>query len=63
MFGLHFIKTGLISKDSGKYYTDIFDIRHSSDYDDYIELTEVKTLELIPPAHRLIEEIEAQLNL
>ena len=31
MFGLHFVKTGLISKESGKYYTDIFDIRHSSD--------------------------------
>jgi uncharacterized protein (UPF0332 family) len=62
MFGLHFIKTCLISKDSGKYYTDIFDIRHSSDYDDFIELTEEKTIELIPPAKKLIKEIEILLQ-
>jgi len=62
MFGLHFIKPGLISKDSGKYYTDIFDIRHSSDYDDFIELTEEKTIELIPPAKKLIKEIEILLQ-
>lgn len=58
MFGLHFIKTGLVSKESGKYYSDIFDIRHSSDYDDFIEVTQEKTLALIPPAEKLIKEIE-----
>ena len=31
MFGLHFIKTGIIPKSLGKFYTDIFDMRHTGD--------------------------------
>jgi uncharacterized protein (UPF0332 family) len=62
MFGLKFVKTGLVSKETGKFYSDIFDIRHSSDYDDFIELTQEKTLELISPAKKLIQEIETILN-
>ena len=58
MFGLHFVKTGLVSKESGKFYTDIFDIRSSTDYDDFIEIDEEKALRLISPAERLILEIE-----
>ena len=26
MFGLHFVKSGLIDKEAGKFYTDIFDM-------------------------------------
>ena len=29
MFGLHFIKSGLIDKELGKFYTDIFDKRQT----------------------------------
>lgn len=58
MFGLHFVKSDLITKESGKFYTDIFDIRHSCDYDDFIEITKENTLGLIFPAQKLIEEID-----
>ena len=34
MLGLHFVKTGKISTDLGKVFTDLFDKRHASDYDD-----------------------------
>jgi uncharacterized protein (UPF0332 family) len=37
MFGLHFIKTGLIAGDCGKFYSEIFDMRLSGDYDDFAE--------------------------
>ncbi|MFC0877258.1 HEPN domain-containing protein [Saccharicrinis sp. FJH2] len=57
MFGLHFIKTGLIHKDSGKFYTDIFDKRQTSDYDDFVVFTEIEIRSMIAPAHQLIEEI------
>lgn len=57
MFGLHFVKSGKISKESGKFYSDIFDIRHSSDYDDFIEISEEKALKLIVPAQKMISEI------
>jgi uncharacterized protein (UPF0332 family) len=58
MFGLHFVKKGLISRDLAKFYTDIFDKRQISDYDDYIEFNRDEVVSLIPLAEQLIEEIE-----
>jgi uncharacterized protein (UPF0332 family) len=62
MFGLHFVKTGLILKESGKFYTDIFDKRQTGDYDDFVELTEDDVVSLIDPAKQLIAEIEILLS-
>jgi len=62
MFGLHFVKSGLIDKESGKFYTDIFDLRQTGDYDDYIDFTKEDVLDLIDPANELISKIEALLS-
>ncbi|MDF1549269.1 MAG: HEPN domain-containing protein [Bacteroidales bacterium] len=58
MFGLHFIKPGIINKDLGKFYSDIFDKRQTGVYDDFISYTEADVLELIEPAIQLVREIE-----
>ncbi|MBS3773982.1 MAG: HEPN domain-containing protein [Bacteroidales bacterium] len=58
MFGLHFVKKGLIDKDLARFYTDIFDKRQTSDYDDFIEFSREEVVSLIPSAEQLIEEIE-----
>lgn len=58
MFGLHFIKTGLIPKESGKFYTDIFDKRQTGDYDDFVEMGKEDVIGLLEPAKRLVTEIE-----
>ena len=58
MFGLHFIKSGIISKDFGKFYSDIFDMRHSGDYDDFIDYTKEDVMDVWGPANALISEIE-----
>ena len=58
MFGLHFIKTGIIENELGKFYTDIFDMRQTGDYDDYIDFKKTDVLDLIKPANRLISKIE-----
>jgi uncharacterized protein len=50
MFGFHFIKTGIIDKDIGKYYSDIFDNRQFGDYDDFVEYTRENVVALIEPA-------------
>ena len=62
MFGLHFIKTGIIDKEAGKFYTDIFDMRQTGDYDDYIDFKKEDVLELIEPANELISKIELLLT-
>ena len=37
MMHKHFVKHNLISQSDGAFYSDIFEYRHSSDYDDYVE--------------------------
>ena len=56
MFGLHFIKTGLIDTDSGRFYTRLFDLRQTGDYDDFIDFDRQKVLELVEPANKLITQ-------
>jgi uncharacterized protein (UPF0332 family) len=62
MFGLHFIKTGLIDKELGKFYTDIFDKRQTGDYDDFVDFTKDEIVNMISPARKLINSIEKILN-
>ncbi len=58
MFGLHFIKTGLIPKEFGKYYTDLFDRRQTGDYDDFVDYDKETVEELYKPAGEFIMLIE-----
>jgi uncharacterized protein (UPF0332 family) len=58
MFGLHFIKTGLIPKEFGKYYTDLFDRRQTGDYDDFVDYDKETVEELYKPADDFISLIE-----
>ena len=44
MFGLHYIKTGIIDKELGKFYSDIFDMRQTGDYEDYVDFEEEDVL-------------------
>jgi uncharacterized protein (UPF0332 family) len=62
LFGLHFVKKGLISRDSAKFFTDIYDKRQTSDYNDYMEFNRDEVVSLIPLAKQLIEEIEKLLD-
>jgi uncharacterized protein (UPF0332 family) len=36
MFGFHFIQTGLVSKEDGRLFSDLFDRRQTGDYDDFV---------------------------
>ncbi len=58
MFGLHFIKTGLIDRELGRYYSNIFDKRLTGDYDDFIEYVKDDVLALLKPAQEFVKEID-----
>ena len=58
MFGLHFIKTNIIPVRFGKFYSDIFDMRLTGDYDDFIDFSKDDVLDVIEPAKDLISRIE-----
>ena len=37
MFGLHFVQSGLVSKEYGRFFSDLYDRRQTGDYDDFID--------------------------
>jgi len=62
LFGLHFVKAGLISQESGDFYTLIFELRQTGDYGDFIVFLKEEVYALIEPAKTLIKEVEALLT-
>ncbi len=54
LFGLHFVKTGIISIETGKFFSYIFDKRQTGDYDDFYDFDKEDVLELFEPANELI---------
>jgi uncharacterized protein (UPF0332 family) len=58
MFGLHFIKPGIISEKSGDFYKHLFDKRQTGDYEDLIVFSKEEVVALLQPAKVLISEIE-----
>jgi uncharacterized protein (UPF0332 family) len=57
MFSLHFIKTGLIPKESGDFYTQLFQDRLLADYDDEAVYTKEYVENYLGLAKSLIEQI------
>ena len=54
-------KTGVIDKELGKFYSDIFDMRQTGDYEDFIDFGKEDVMDLIEPANNLINKIESLL--
>ena len=61
MLGLHFVSKGLITKESGRAFSNLFDSRQSGDYDDFVYSTREEVDELLPKAQRFVEEVDALL--
>lgn len=61
-FPEHFIKTGIIPKQSGKIYSQLFTWRQKGDYDDFFDFDEEKVLPYVKPTSDLIALIEKLLR-
>ncbi len=57
MFSLHFIVSGILPKDYGKTFSRLFEMRHSSDYDDFIYCDKDMVDEYTPKAQELVDGI------
>lgn len=62
MLGLHFIKTGKISKEMGTLYSRLFSMRQTGDYGDTFDLTEEDVMPLVAPTKNLLETINGLLH-
>jgi uncharacterized protein (UPF0332 family) len=58
-FTQHFIKTGVIDKESGTVYAQLFTWRQKGDYDDLFDFNESKVMPLFDPVEQLIKKIES----
>jgi uncharacterized protein (UPF0332 family) len=61
MFGLHFIKTGVIDQELGKFYSSLFNKRQTGDYEDFLDHNQEDVEALVEPARSLIYTVEALL--
>ncbi len=61
-FSEHFIKTGLISKDLGKIYSQLFTWRQKGDYDDLFYFEKDKVEPYFKPVKELIDIVEKIIN-
>lgn len=57
LFNKHFIKTGIISDELGKFYKDLYEKRHEGDYTDFIEFTQERVDTMYHAAIKFVEEI------
>ena len=58
LLGIHFVSKGIISKEQGKFYGKLFELRHTGDYDDWTTIDAEDILPRLEPAQKFIEEIE-----
>ena len=62
MLSLKFIKAGLLEKELGMLYSDLFDFRQKGDYGDFFDFDENTVLPLFPQVERFVKEIEELLK-
>ena len=61
-FHAEFVKTGIIDKNFGKLYSDLFDWRQEGDYADFIAFDQVTVAPLLEQTEKLIIVIEKLLK-
>jgi uncharacterized protein (UPF0332 family) len=55
---LHFVKSGLLDKEFGMLYGDLFDLRQKGDYGDFFDFEEQQIMKLIPRVEEFLKTIE-----
>ncbi len=63
LFGLHFISKNTISKDLGRFYSKLYEMRQTGDYDDVYNFLEEDVKPLIEPTKQFNEYIEIQISI
>ena len=57
-FGLHFVSKEFVSKEQGKLFKQLFNLRQDGDYDDWFNVSEEDVKPFLEPAEKFIETIE-----
>ena len=60
--GLHFVSKDMISKEEGKFFKQLFQLRQNGDYDDWFDIKEQDVLPLVEHTENFITKIENLIN-
>jgi uncharacterized protein (UPF0332 family) len=60
--GLHFVRTGVLPVEQGKFYQRLFELRQTGDYSDWITIEEEDVKPLVDKAALFIHSIEKLLD-
>ena len=55
---MHFIKTGMLDKESGRLFGDLFDLRQKGDYSDFFNIEEKHVIPKIPKVEQFLNKIQ-----
>ena len=58
----HFIKKGLLTKEHGRFFKGLYELRQDGDYGDWKIIREEDIVPLLEPAQKFIEDIEKLIN-
>jgi uncharacterized protein (UPF0332 family) len=58
LFNEHFIKTGKVSVEMGRFFSRMYDFRQKGDYADYVQFEEEKLKEWLASAENFINELD-----
>lgn len=62
LFNRHFVKTGRVSKELGRTYNDLYELRQEGDYVDLLYIDESQVRSRVPQAKVFVEEVAALAN-
>lgn len=57
LFGLHFVNTGIVDREIGKLYSNVFELRQSGDYDDWKVIEEKDIVPLFDQVENFLQTI------
>lgn len=58
LFNEHFVRTGKVSVESGRFFSRMYDFRQKGDYADFVEFEEAKIKEWLVLAESFINEVD-----
>lgn len=57
LMGKHYVITGVLTREEGKLFSDLFNMRHTGDYGDSFDISKNEVEEYIGPSTQLVEKI------
>lgn len=58
LFNEHFVRTGKVSVEQGRFFSRMYDFRQKGDYADYVQFEEEKIKEWLAQAESFINEVD-----